>query len=196
MMGNVSVLSNTYFMNDFSEEVRLNFEKISFGRTNFSPVINSMIAEGGISFFSYLNRLGLSREPNLMVLSSRHHYYYDESELKSVKTLVNIKKLNLIKHPDEFLNTLNRILPQEANFIGCFSDSKNLKGYGNPFYQPSRLLNRFINILDARTDRNLDRDEVIEMLAVHGFKIIDMTEIEGVTYFYAKPAQKPAELRA
>jgi len=183
-------------MNDFSDEVRLNFEKISFGRTNFSPVINNMITEGGISFFSYLNRLGLSREPDLMVLSSKHHYYYDESELKSVRTLVNIKKLNLIKHPDTFLNTLNRILPREANFIGCFSDSTNLKGYGNPFYQPSRLLNRFINILDARTDRNLNRDEVNEMLATHGFKIVDMTEIDGVTFFYAKPSQKPVELRA
>jgi hypothetical protein len=57
-------------------------------------------------------------------------------------------------------------------------------------------LNRFINILEARTDRNLNRDEVIEMLAIHGFKMIDMTEIDGVTYFYAKPAQNPVELRA
>ncbi len=195
MMGNVSVLNNTYFMNGFKDDIWLNNE-VSFGRTNLSPALTNMIAEGGISFFSYLNGLGLSKEPNLMVLSSLHHYYYDESELRSVRTLVNIKKLNLVKRPDAFLNTLYRILPQDANFIGCFTDRKNLKGYGSPFFQPSRLLNKVINVLDSRTDHSMDRDDIIELLAVHGFKIIDMTEIEGVTYFYAKPAQKPVELRA
>lgn len=196
MMENVTVADNTYFMDEFTNDRNFSNDKISYGRTNFSPVITNMIAEGGISFFSYLNSLGLSREPNLMVLSSKHHYYYDESDLKGIGTLVNLKSLNLLRDPDTFLNTLIRILPQEASFIGCFSDSKNLKGHGNPFFQPSRLLHRFINILDSRTERNLDRDEVNELLALHGFKIIDMTEIDGVTYFYAKPVQKSAELRA
>ena len=190
MMENISVLNDTYFRSDVVDEKWLTSEKVSHGMTSLNPAIVNMIAEGGISIFSYLNKLGLAKEPDLMVLSSKHHYYYDENDLKNIKILVNLKKLNLIKHPNAFLDILNRILPPDANFIGCFTDSKSLKING------SRLLNRFINILDSKTDRNLDRNEVTELLASHGFRIIDMTEIEDVTYFFAKPVEKKAELRA
>ncbi len=193
-MENVSVLDNSYFLNELVDGIMLNSEKISYGKTNLSPAIINMIAEGGQSFFSYLKNLGLSKETNLMVLSSKHHYYYDESDLKCVKTLVNLKKFNLIKHPDTFLHTLFRILPQDANFIGCFSDSKSKAGHH--LSQPSRMMNRFINILDSRTDRIMSRNEVSELLSSHGFKVIDMTEIDGITYFNAKPVIKSAELRA
>lgn len=192
-MENVSVLNNAHFRMEFLDEVKFNSENTSFGSSSFSPAIINMIEEGGISFLSYLKSLGLSRESNLMVLSSKHHYYYDEDELKSIRTLVNLKKLNLIKHPHSFLNILFRILPSDANFIGCFSDNRPSKGNS---LQPSRLLNRFINILDSRTDRVLSKDEVAGLLLSHGFRVIDMTEIEGLTYFYSKPEQNHAELRA
>ena len=81
----------------------------------------SVVAEGGVNFFRYLKNLGLSGEPNLIILSSRNHYHCDENDLKSVRTLINLKKLNLIKHLDLFLNALVRILPPETNFIGRFS---------------------------------------------------------------------------
>lgn len=189
MMENISVLNKAWYMSEFTDDLRSAIDKITFGRTSFSPVVANMIAEGGISFYSYLNKLGLSKEQNLMVLSSKHHYYYDESELKDIRILVNLKKLNLIKHMNAFLDTLFRLLPQDSNFVGCFSDNKNLQG-------PSILMNRFINILDSRTDRKLDVDKVNELLESHGFKIIDMTEIEGMTYFNARPVKKPVELRA
>lgn len=192
MMENVSVLDNSFFLKGFVDGIRLSNEKISYGKTSLSPAIINMIAEGGQSFFNYLKDLGLSKETNLMVLSSKHHYYYDESDLKSVKTLVNLKKLNLIKHPDTFLHTLFRILPHDAGFIGCFYDRKAMAG--NHFFQTSRMINRFINILDSRTDRSMDRNEVSELLLSHGFKIIDMSEIDGDTYFYSKPVKNGAEL--
>ena len=79
-----------------------------------------MIAEDGGSFFNYLKDLGLSRENNLVVLSSRHHYFYDEDELKNVRTLINLRKLNLIKYLDEFLFSLVQVLPPDTKFLGCF----------------------------------------------------------------------------
>jgi hypothetical protein len=195
-MENVYTLNPTYFVEGLIDQLKINGEKITFGRTNISPVIANMIAEGGIDFFSYLKKIGLNREPNLMVLSSKHHYYYDESDLKDIRALVNLKRLNLIKHPDAFLNNLIRILPSGANFVGCFSDSKDLRRSGSHFFQTSRLLNMFVNLLDSKTDRNLDSKSVTQMLESHGFKIEDMTLIDGTTYFKAKPARKPADLRA
>lgn len=195
-MENVYTLNPTYQVNDLIDQLKINGEKISFGRTNISPAMANMIAEGGIDFYSYLRKIGLSREPNLMVLSSKHHYYYDENDLKEIRTLVNLKRLNLVRHPETFLNNLARILPRGANFVGCFFDSKDLRKSGNHFFQTSRLLNRVVNLLDSKTDRTLDSKSVTQMLESHGFKIVDMTIIDGTTYFNAKPAKRPVEIRA
>ena len=194
MMENNLLLNKTRFTNDGNDNINLNKERTSFGRTGFSPAIINMVAEAGINFYSYLKNIGLSKEPDLMILSSKHHYYCNEKELKSVRTLINLKKLNLIKHLDMFLFTLVRILPQNANFIGCFSDSKALKGNEFHFYQPSGLFNRFINFLDSSTDHNMDKNEVSEILKRNGFKIVDMTEMNGLTYFYSQKISGQIEL--
>ncbi len=161
-------------------------KRVSYRRNNYSPAIGSMIAEGNETFFQYIKNLGLARESNLLVLSSNHHYYYDDSELSSIRTLINLKKLNFIKHLDNFLQTLCRILPQDAHFIGCFSDNKVQRENGISHYQASRLLNRFVNFLDSRTDRNLDKDDVSKLFESHGFEVVDMTDINGETYFSTK----------
>lgn len=196
MMENNLVLNNTWFTNDTKDKIHLNRERTSSGSASFSPAIVKMDAEAGENFFRYLISIGRYKEPNLIVLSSKHHYYYDESDLRSVRTLINLKKLNLIKHLDKFLHNLIHILPQNANFIGCFSDSKTLNGNAFHVYQPSRLFNRFINFLDSRTDHNMDKNEVSEILERNGFKIVDMTEMSGLTYFYSQKISEQIELSA
>jgi hypothetical protein len=91
-----------------------------------------------------------------------------------------------MKHPGRFLHTLFNVLPHDANFIGCFSDDKKLKHNGGHYYKPSRLLKRFINFIDSKADHIMDKNEVSELLSSHGFKIVDMTEIDGITYFYSQ----------
>lgn len=170
-------------------------EKKSHGISGFFPAIVNMIAEDGGNFFRYLKDLGLSRENNLVVLSSKHHYFYDENELKSVKTLINLRKLNLIKYLDEFLFTLVQVLPQNTKFLGCFSDSGvPVRGIESYIY-PIKLL-RKINIFESFGQRILNKSKVVEILESNGFKILDMTEIDGLTYFCALKIRKPAKLRA
>jgi hypothetical protein len=148
-----------------------------------NPVFDNLLAEGGENFFHYVNWLGLEKDPNLMVLSSIHHYYYDFNDLKGVRTLINLKRLNKINHVDIFLNNVFRVLPAKANFVGCFKDNKIRGGMAVPFYQSFRYVNKLINIFDSRTDRFLTRKDVIKLLESHKFKIIDMTEISNMTYF-------------
>lgn len=131
------------------------------------------------NFQTYLNYHGLADENNLLVLSSTRHYYYDYDELKEVTTLINLKKLNLVKHLDDFLNTLCDGLSPKTNFIGCFSDKKTQKGVS----VASRMYKRFLNFLDARIDVEIDGKDFSKQLESYGFKIIDMTEINGLTYF-------------
>lgn len=182
---------------DYENSVRSNSdrEKDSKGRTGFNPAIIRMIAQGGENFFRYLKKLNLSKESNILVLPSDQHYYYEETELQDVKTLIILKKLNHIKRPDRYLHNLFRILSPNANIIGCFSDDKtqNWNGFSN--YMSSRLFNRFINFLDSKTDHIMSRDEVKELLESHGFKVIDMTVINGITYFYSRNIRQ-IELRA
>jgi len=161
----------------------------SFSGSNFrteepmgNPVINDLVAEDGENFLNYLSSHGLENENNMLVLSSKHHYYYDPNELKSITTLINVRKLNLIKHLDSFIQSVVYVLPPKSNFIGCFSDWKTQKENG----LTSRMYKGFINFLDAKIDFDIDREEVSKLLESHGFRVIDMTEINGLTYFRAQ----------
>jgi hypothetical protein len=159
---------------------------LSMDENQNNPVFDNLLAEGGENFFHYVNWLGLAKDPNLMVLSSIHHYYYDFNDLKGVRTLINLKRLNRINHIDTFLNNVFRVLPVKANFVGCFKDNKIRGGMAVPFYQSFRHINKLINIFDSRTDRFLTRKDVIKLLESHKFRIVDMTEISNMTYFCAE----------
>ena len=173
-----------------------NRDKNTHGISGFFPAIVNMIAEDGGSFFNYLKDLGLSRENNLVVLSSRHHYFYDEDEMKNVRTLINLRKLNLIKYLDEFLFTLVQVLPPDTKFLGCFSDSKASGNNDNSIFHPIRLLKQKVNRLDFLSEKTMNRNRVREILESYGFKIINMTEMNGLTYFCSQNVSKPAKLIA
>jgi len=157
-----------------------------------NPVFENLLAEGGENFYHYINWLGLGKDPNLMVLSSIHHYYYDFNDLKGIKTLINLKKLNEINHIDTFLGNVFRVLPSKANFVGCFKDNKIRGGIGAPFYQSFKLLNGLINMINSRTDKFMTRKDVIKLLETHDFRIVDMTEISNITFFCAESHKKSA----
>ena len=140
-------------------------------------------AETGKNFFKYIKGFNLPMDKYMCVLSPSNHYYYDKRELRRVKTLVNLKKLNSIEELNNFLFTLSLLLPPNSNFVGCFSDSKTTLGqYG--FFP--KLTEKVNNFLDSRTDNNLDKKKVTRMLEKHGFKVMDMTEIDQLTYFYVQ----------
>ena len=164
--------------------------KTSLDKNQKNPIFNSLVAEGGENFFHYIDWLALATDPNLMILSSLHHYYYDFNDLKGVRTLINLKTLNRINHVDSFLNNIFRVLPSKANFVGSFKDNKIHKGAATPLYQSFRFLNRLINILDTKTEKFMSRKNAIRLLEARSFKIIDMTEIDGITYFCSQVDKK------
>jgi hypothetical protein len=166
-------------------------EMIPYQNPNFSSTSFYLTAEGGKNFFHYLKRFNLSKEPDLLILSPNNHYYYEEIDLRNVRTLLNLKKLNLIKDLDTFLQTLIHILPPSVNFIGCFSESKTLNG--SEFL--SGLSTRFNNFLDSRTDHNMNKKDVLELLEKYGLKVIDMTEMNELTYFYSQNVSQPIKLK-
>lgn len=138
------------------------------------------------NFMNYLSWHGLANEDKLLILSSKLHYYYDYEELKEVTTLISLKKLNLVKHLDDFLQSIYSGLSPKANFVGCFADRKSEKSITTRFYK------RFINFLDAKIDTEIDKKHISKSFESHGFKVMDMTEINGLTYFRTQNLNRTA----
>lgn len=163
---------------------------ISSGGKNrilFDPAIFTLITEVGLNFFRFLRSIGMSDERNMVVLSSRDNYACNEYELKNARIIINLKRLNLIKHLDLFLNSLVRILPPNTSFIGYFSDEKS----GNDFNPGKKFLNRIFNLLGPDKNHLMNRAEVTELLEKNGFKTLDMKEMNGLTYFISQNVSMP-----
>jgi hypothetical protein len=179
-MENIAVLNRSGFLTERVNRMKKSdFSDTSVMSKKLTPVIDKLVAEEGETFFNYLDWLGLSNDPNMLILSSKLHYYYDYEDFKGVTTLLNLKKLNLIKHLDVFLKNVYNILPPKTNFIGYFSDHKTRGGIG----KVARMYKKVINFLDSRIETDLSKDDIISLFKSHGFEIIDMTDINGLTYF-------------
>ena len=156
-------------------------------------------------YLDFLEWMGLSDEANIIILSPNNHYYYDNEELKEVKVLLNLKHLNHIKQVKDFLYTVNKALTYKSYFTGSFIDKKHQYSFfANSVYPGNNLqegvdpvengissriplLNMIYDFIDSRTNnRNLTKKTVTMLLEVTGFKVLDMTEIDGITCFCAQ----------
>jgi hypothetical protein len=172
--------------------------------TGTGGAIDILMTEGGESFYNYVDWLGLAKEPDLIVLSSLSHYYYDAEELNNVKTIINLKELNQINQVKNFLHSIYHILPQKSNFIGYFVDNTKFNGYvlrnntsshnnensldaiENGIVSRVPFINRLFSKLDSKTNVYLSKSSVTFLLEDFGFKVMDMTLIDGFTYFHAQ----------
>jgi hypothetical protein len=171
------------------------------GTNSIQKVLDTKTAE---NFVRYLDQLSIEKDLNLIVLSSSHHYYYDAEEIINVKTMVNLTELNQIKQLKDFLHSIFRLLPPKCTFIGCFVNNKkqdrfvlnsgptdsyykrNSDAIENGIVSSSPILNMIYNMIDSKTNKYLSERSVSLLLGEHGFKVTNMTEIDGLTYFCAQ----------
>jgi len=169
-----------------------------------NPVFKILSAEDSENFITYIEWRGLAKDTNLVVLSSLHHYYYDAEELNNVKTVINMKELNQIKQVKDFLHSIYNILPQKSNFIGCFVDNTKISQYvlrnssssqhkekstddiENGIVSAVPFINRLFSIMDSKTNVYLSESSVTFLLEDFGFRVMDMTLINGFTYFHSQ----------
>jgi hypothetical protein len=178
-MGNIAALKRTDFriderVGEFSKRIIRSQHK--FVSKEVTGNVNLKFYD---NFLSYLNWLGLSNQPGLLMLPANKHYYYDIEEFKSVKILVNEKKLNQINQLNDFLSDVKNVLSAKTNFIGCFSDCKSKKGNR----LPSIMYKKLLHYVDSKVEVELDKKQISKLLETIGFKVLDMTEINGLTFF-------------
>jgi hypothetical protein len=165
------------------------------GEESFSEILTS---EGYDGIVKYLGWVGLRNDPNTIILSSKHHYYYDPEELRSVNTIINLKELNQIRQIKNFLYSVSNSLQRSSNFIGYFTDNNQLKFFksntnsndpkATDFLSTNTFINMIYNIMDSRVNKGMSKKNVRLLLEDHGFNVLDMTELNGITYFHAQVA--------
>ena len=191
-MENIAATNKKYIDNTNSYGSILNIET-KYDRSDSAEVTYGLTVVDGKNFFRYLKSFNLAKDPDLLILPSNNHYYFDEKELRNVRTLINLRNLNMIKNLNSFLFTLARILPENANFVGYFS-------YNKFSFTGDRLLSglstRINNLLDFKTDHNMDKKEFSDRLQKFGFRIIDMTDMNGLTFFYTQKRTHESRLTA
>lgn len=178
--------------------------------TEIDPVYAELAGEGHEDFYNYLDWLGLAKSPGFLILASTHHYYFETEDLKSVRTLVSLKKLNTLTKPKDFMKDIHSMLPHKCHFIGCFTDNKKQSVFSATKKNPPPVdsldasseittgrWNSFLNVLygviDAKTNRYMSEKSVRLMLEEAGFKILDITEFNGLTYFCTQKENPSAE---
>jgi len=201
----LSDLKNNEIQNIHNQQIDtlLTYKDPSAELLNNNPVLEILTTEYCEYFGDYLGKLGLANDPRLITLSSQHFYYYDAEELKNVQTILNLKELNRIKHLKSFLSSLAHSMPFCSNFIGCFLDNKNFNSFdvrknSSPSFSRKYtdaiehgiisqmpFLNRLYSLMDSRAHNTLSRMGVTMLLEGLGLKVLDMTEIYGITYFHA-----------
>jgi len=191
-MEDVSDIKKVVFPSDKIHGNNVNNEKVPHRKAGFNRSIITVIASVGVNFFRYLKSLGIAGGADLIVLSSKRQYYCDKNDLKNARILINLRKLNLIKHLDLFLNSLVRILPPDTNFIGYFSENRTPEEKVFTFSRLSGIFSRIKKILGFRTYRVMNKNEVSEILEKNGFKIDNMTKMNGLTYFNSHNTRRPA----
>ena len=83
------------------------------------------------------------------------------------------------------MQTIVRILPKKANFIGYFkNDTGNRSVFS--FYQSAKLLNGLVNYFDFKTEISLTKKYVSRLLEEHKLKVVDITDINGMSYFCSR----------
>ncbi len=169
-----------------------------------NEAVDKLITEGGDDFYNFVNRIGLVKDPSLIVLSSRHSYYYDNEEMTKAKTVINLTELNNIKEIKVLMQSYLQNMSQECNFVGCFINNKKFGSFvlrkGSSFTGNTKIadavelgivsrypfINMIYSIMDLKSFTYLSERSVTLMLRNYGFKVLDMAEINGLTFFHSQ----------
>jgi hypothetical protein len=197
-VNNDNAINSTYRKNNANRERKLNI------------LFEELTDEVREDLITYLNRMGLAGEAQILVIPSTHHYFFDAEDLRGVKTVINLKQLNYVREIREFLSKISEMLPNNSSFVGCFIDNKSKTGFSDKYSNLPRqisekaeayengiesripFINRMYSFIDARTNRYLTKRTVSHLLEECSLQLVSMTELNGLTYFCTRKTKSVA----
>jgi hypothetical protein len=198
------VVNEISIRENLTEIVNLSLPVKSTDLVVADEAVDNLMTEGGEDFYNYVKSIGLAKDTDLIVLSSRHGYYYDVHEMKNVRTVINLKELNKIKQIKSLFKSYLHFLPNSCNFVGCFVNNKKVERFvlrnSSDFIENRKcsdavklgifstypFINKLYSIMDLRTNTYMSERSVFLLLKDHGYKVMDMTEFNGRTFFHSK----------
>ena len=159
-----------------------------------------LCSEDSEDFYNYLDWLDLAGTKNNLILSKEHHFLFWEEELQDIELVINLKCLNRFSDLDEWLSSIHDSIKNLTYFSGCFKEDKDLfeetpdyfkylKSVEKKRYKGKRasavsklssMLGRFFGSTEFIS---LNKDITRKLLRISGFTVLDMTELNGKTYF-------------
>ena len=162
-----------------------------------------------LNAFHYLeNFIDFSKE-NQLIISNEESIKLEKA--KQIENIVSLKKINDVRYINKYFEKINKKLPEEGFFTGCFetfSARKNRKNINKvPLVREVYFFSEFIfkRIIPKLSytkglyfditkgnDRLLSKAEGLGRLASCGFKIMDYKSIDGLVYFVVKKIGEPS----
>jgi lipopolysaccharide/colanic/teichoic acid biosynthesis glycosyltransferase len=144
------------------------------------------------------------------VLATSTLFNIEAINSRSIRAIVNMKRLNDIENINEFLAGVNRKLPYDGIFIGCVETidqrmCRIIKKYpiyfSYPYYWLDFLLKRVFpkwgptkkvyKLLTRGINRAMSITETLGRLSVFGFNIEEYSEVNGITFFVVRKIARP-----
>jgi len=147
-----------------------------------NEIFNTMVHENSQDFFNYvIQRKLIEKDPKPLSLSSKHHFYYEVNEIKDVKTIFNLQKINYMEYLDNFLRLICN-LQKDTILCGCFIN--NLFDF-TKFPWNTKYAKIFESMLDSKMKRLLSEKNIVSLLNKQDYKVLNMKEINEIVYFHS-----------
>ena len=171
---------------------------------------NLIIREAGKNVYNYLSEHCYINESNVGLISTTTPLNIENLQIKNIRTIINLKKVNDMRYINKFFETVNKKLPEAGIFMGCAETNK--QRYKRISAKFSHFIGKIAIILDFILTRiilklpcikyiyfsltqgrgqMLSKAEVLGRLIRCGFEIIEFKEINDLTYFVVMKTSEP-----
>ena len=155
--------------------------------------------------------LDLKKYYKSIILTTSTSSYVDNVDFNNVRAIINLRRVNIIQHPNKLFRAVNTLLPDAGIYIGrleTYAERKNLiirqvgRHLGQILWLVDFVLHRMIpripyldNLYYLMTNGEfhaISQAEVLGRLVYCGFDIVDFKRINGLSYFIAIKTREPA----
>jgi lipopolysaccharide/colanic/teichoic acid biosynthesis glycosyltransferase len=183
---------------------------------NYNTLEKTILKAIGKEVLQYISaHLDLKKYCKNIILTTGSSSHIDEVDFNHVKAIINLRRINVIRHPNELFRAVNTLLPDNGIYIGrleTYGQRKNLlyrlvrqKQIGRMLWMMDFFLNRVIPRIPYLEDiyyyvtkgqlHAISIAEALGRLVYCGFEIVDTTEINGLSYIVAKKIGAPSNHR-
>jgi hypothetical protein len=176
-----------------------------------SVLMEAISEECGEKAAAYIHNHVNLEDPGTMITSTTTRFNILRQPDKQYSTIVNLRRINDIRHLNRFFEAVNHKLPNKGIFIGCAETADMRRRRILRKYPP--VINRIVYILDyiikrifpkfyptrgiyffltRGNNRVLTHAEILGRLYACGFEIKEEQYVNGLYFFVVKRIKSPA----